>query len=169
MIKSLFYSFLLVSLILSCGKTYENQKNIQKEKVFVDNAFVYYLNNVKEKLRKLKVSEYKINKINNVSIEFGDIKRKNGNEKVAGVCNIKYTDTLVYSQKITIDISQWETFNTKYKIEIIAHELGHCAWGLKHDQTKDQIMSEILTNITESKWHIFADQIMNSSENIRNI
>ncbi|WGL58871.1 hypothetical protein QEJ31_10090 [Pigmentibacter sp. JX0631] len=169
MIKNIFYSLFLITLILSCGKTEESSDDVKKEQVLVDTEFKYYVENVKEKLRKYSVSENKISKIDDVTIEFGDIHRKNGKEKVAGFCVVKYTKKIVYSQRITIDISQWHSFSSKYKTEIIAHELGHCAWGLKHDHTEDQIMSEILTNITEPKWHIFAEQIIKSSDNIRNI
>ena len=169
MIKNIFYSFFLLSLVFSCGKTEDNSDDIEKEQVLVDGEFNYYIKNIKEKLKKYNVSEHKINKIDDVTIVFGDIHRKNGKDHVAGFCVVKYTKKTVYSQKITIDISQWRTFTDKYRTDIIAHELGHCAWGLKHDHTEDQIMSEKLTDIIETKWHIFADQIMKSSENIRNI
>ncbi len=153
-------------MLISCGKSDNDSITIQKEKVSVDSEFNDYIDIIKKNLSLYNVTPDKINMIDNVSIEFGHLKPNLHREPVAGVCKIKYSGRKVFSQKITIDLKLWRTFNHKYKIEIIAHELGHCAWGLKHLNASGELMSPVLLhNISEAQWQTFAFHIMKSQDN----
>lgn len=164
----LFISFLsIIFMLFSCGKDENDSNLVKQEPVVVHPEFEEYIDIIKKNLLTYHVSADKIKKIDNVSIKFGQLKPNGKQEPVAGVCKIKYTRNKVYSQKITIDLKLWRSFSHKYKVEIIAHELGHCAWGLKHVNTAGELMSPVLiTNISEPQWLTFAFHIMNANEDI---
>ena len=67
------------------------------------------------------------------------------NEGIAGTCTI-YTNYRI----IEIDKEYWENSTDTYRLELLAHEFGHCDYDLGHDDDE-----------TDSESPCHADSIMN--------
>ena len=166
--KFIFFSyFIIVFLIMGCGNQVNEGNNSSSNNVEsfgdVNPSFNFYIEKVKNKLFKYGVNYQSIQKINYVSINYGEIK-----DEAVGVCNTKFKihdniDKEITSRKIMIDPIKWNNLNQEEKIEILAHELGHCAWLLNHLDSENQIMSPIVSNINEDAWLYFANQIKSIS------
>jgi len=170
-----FFLFTLLCFV-GCGKSSNENvsqnkiSNDVKDEIFVDSEFLIYLKNLKEKLLKLNISLSKIEKINNVSIilnkndssnEVNSFSRDSSKD-ILGVCKKNTLNNEITSRKIFIDKSKWELLDEEKRLNLIAHELGHCAWNLKHLDTNNQIMSPHVTDLSENEWDYFAQQIKES-------
>lgn len=160
--------FLLIFVVtfgmIGCGKSPEpNEPNSYDISGNVDFSFKSFIKSIKEILNSLDVSGISIQKIDLVSINY-----KNINDDADGICNIEsYNDKngkkIITSRNIFMDLSKWNRLSDEEKKALLAHELGHCAWGLNHLTFKNQIMSPIVTNINKDAWIYFANQIKNVS------
>lgn len=69
-------------------------------------------------------------------IQFGDVQSVGGVESDNGYCSkesvIRDDVQLPISQIITIDKEKFHSFRENEKINLIAHELGHCNWHAAH-------------------------------------
>lgn len=159
--------FVTIFGLIGCGKppgpNENNESSFPENESFgkVDPSFTLYLNRVKNTLIRLGISRASLQKIDYVSINYEAI-----NGKAVGVCNteiIKESNgKIIYSsKKIFMDPYKWSNLNEEGKKEILAHELGHCAWGLDHLNYNYQIMSEVVSNINENAWIYFSNQIKN--------
>ncbi len=126
----------------------------------IDPVLKMYIKGVKLKLVSLGVSDSSIQKMDNIFIKFADIA-----ETAVGICyhSIDEYGNFIYisSNEITIDKNKWEKINDdNVKLAIIAHEYGHCSWGLDHLDVEDHIMSVAASHkIDDYAWQYFAYQI----------
>ncbi|KAB8039933.1 hypothetical protein GCL60_06635 [Silvanigrella paludirubra] len=171
-----FFVFTLLCFV-GCGKSSNESVNQNKnssdvkDEIVVDSEFLIYLKNLKEKLLKLNINPSQIEKINNVSLilhkndssnEVNSFSRDSSKD-ILGVCKKNTLNNEVTSRKIFIDRSKWELLDEEKRLNLIAHELGHCAWNLKHLDTNNQIMSPHVTDLSENEWAYFAQQIKESN------
>lgn len=164
---------------IGCGKSSEN-KSVNKDElsnakqtVEVDQEFLEYVNFIKQKLTNLEVTNTQLQKINFVSIRFGKISVVENNPSDAsndsssetlGACKRPTDNRIKEFRAISIDLTKWTELSYKKKINLIAHELGHCAWDLEHNDSKNKVMSHVVSEITEGEWRYFAEQVKNSNE-----
>lgn len=69
-------------------------------------------------------------------------KKDMGNK--AGICYPLHAPPLFYTQ-IIISKKYWEDYTPNGKEELIAHELGHCLYGLDHDDEDIELVIEGIT------------------------
>ena len=171
-----FFAFTLLCFI-SCGKSSSKNTNQNKssspvkEEIVVDSEFSIYLEKLKVKLLKININPSQIEKINNVSIilqkndsssELNNSSRDSSKD-ILGVCKKNTLNNQITSRKIYIDRSKWYLLDEEKKLNLIAHELGHCAWNLKHLDTSNQVMSPHVTDLNEYEWNYFVQQINESN------
>lgn len=164
---------------IGCGKpsdhkTVKNDKMVTaKQKIEVDPEFLEYVNFITQKLVNFEVTNSQLQKIKSVSIRFGEVSlHKNTSvsasndtsKKAIGSCEKPRKNKKIESREITIDLSNWTSLSREMKMNLIAHELGHCAWNLKHIETENKVMSPVVSAFTEDEWKYFAEQIKNSNE-----
>jgi hypothetical protein len=157
--------FVVIFGVIGCGKAPDpNSMNASSSYDTHGNAdplFKPFIKRVKETLNRLGVSNLSIQKIDLVSINYGRV-----NGSAVGVCNTEFYEDengkkIITLRNIFMDPSKWNHLSDDGKKEILAHELGHCAWGLGHLASENQIMSPVVTNINENAWIYFANQIKN--------
>ncbi|WP_397601859.1 hypothetical protein [Silvanigrella sp.] len=177
MIKVIPFFVFTLLFFVGCGKSSNDNisqnknSNTTKEEIVIDSEFSIYLQKLKEKLLRLNINSSQIEKINNVSIilqkndsssELNNSSRDSSKD-VLGVCKKNSLNNEIISRKIFIDRIKWDLLDEEKRLNLIAHELGHCAWNLKHLNTNNQVMSPHVTELNEYEWNYFAQQIKESN------
>lgn len=168
---------------VSCGKVipeiqYLKSDTVEKELIDVSNS-------VKDRLRNLGVGEDLLSRTKYVTIKFEDDSyfnsKKNGDNDEAECSRYssksKTDDNVIYLKSlIKIRKSFWnnppiaqkykfhrdvQKYKNDFKLELIAHELGHCIWSLSHSPEKNEIMSVNHSSpLSAQAWDKFAMQII---------
>lgn len=96
-----------------------------------------------------------------------------GLRRADGVCEtMHYLDSALEEKTIRFNLGIWWDLNYWQKMELVYHELGHCALGLSHEFYKVSIMNSFAPNaywVEEdgSNWDFLVKRMKNAASNKR--
>ena len=114
----LILSSILILCFQNCGPGFQAQQSDNAGNFLTDPAFVAYVQ---------EFEYYNRSSVSHIPIGFVDLK-----DEYAGMCHrISYGGRVVYAY-IEIDKEYWGRASELQKINLIFHELGHCALNRDH-------------------------------------
>lgn len=177
---NVFVIFLLF-ISVSCGKITPEIQYLNSETKEPD--LIRVSNSLKERLRNLGVGEDTLSRTEYVTIQFEEDSyfnsKKNSIDDEAhctrSSAKSSSDGSVIYLKNlIKVRRSFWndppipdqfkfnaDKYKSEFKLELIAHELGHCIWSLGHTPEKNEIMSKNHSSpLSEQAWERFAMQII---------
>lgn len=112
----LIFALMTILYFQNCSKMFDIQGRSKPEAT--DPAFTPYIQ---------EFEHYYGRSVNHIPIGFSDL-----DKRVAGVCYRSTMSSVTFSAHILIDRQYWDTITSYQKVNLIFHELGHCALNRPH-------------------------------------
>ncbi len=112
------FSTLIVLCFQNCGTGFDVRNASNRANFLTDPQFIPYIQ---------EFEYFHGSSVSHVPIGFADL-----GEKIAGVCYRTVIDGKILYSYIEINREYWPTISELQKINLIFHELGHCALNRDH-------------------------------------